>query len=108
MRELAERLCKVHDRCDGKDILAYYLGISPKDRARGAEESAAVDELWSGIRERLDAGTADPDWDRAREETITRLREIADRSLGEPDLFPGASALSWLASLATDRLERDS
>ena len=28
MRELAEQLCKADDRCDAKDILAYYVAIS--------------------------------------------------------------------------------
>src|SRR5258707_605863 len=34
MRELAEQLCQVDDRCDAQDILAYYLAIPPQDRAR--------------------------------------------------------------------------
>src|SRR5262245_20752265 len=32
MRELAEKLCKVHERCDAKDILAFYLSIPPEAR----------------------------------------------------------------------------
>jgi tetratricopeptide (TPR) repeat protein len=108
MRELAERLCKVDDRCDGKDILAYYLSIPPADRLRGAEESEAVNRIWGDIQDRMEAGSADPDWDRVRDDATERLREIADRSLSAPDVFPGASALSCLGFLETDRLQRDS
>jgi tetratricopeptide (TPR) repeat protein len=110
MRELAEKLCRVHDRCDAKDILAYYLAVPPEARAKGAEESAKVNEIWSAtreLREQLEAGSPVPDWDRTRDETIARLREIADRSLREPDAFPGANSLSCVAFLETDRLQHD-
>jgi hypothetical protein len=107
MRELAEKLCTVHERCDGKDILAYFLSISPEDRARGAEESDAVNEIWSGFREKLERGSADPDWDRVREEATERLREIAERSRDGADILPGATALSCLSFVETDRLQRE-
>ncbi len=108
MRELAEQLCRVDDRCDAKDILAYYLAIPPQDRARGAAESAEVNEVWNGgVRERAEAGSVGPDWDRIRDDACAHLREIAGRSLEEPDVFPGATALTWLGFIETDRLQRD-
>jgi len=107
MRELAEKLCKVHDRCDAKDILAYYLAVPPEARAKGAEESAKVNEIWSAIRLELEEGRTDHDWNHSRDEAIAGLREVAGRSLVASDVFPGASALSCVAFLETDRLQRD-
>src|SRR5258705_3628623 len=107
MRELAETLCTVHDRCDAKDILAYYLSIAPADRARGVDDSVAVNEVWSAFREPLVRGAADPDWDRIREEATGRLREIADRTSAGADILPGATALSCLSFVETDRLQRE-
>ncbi|HEV8111856.1 MAG TPA: CHAT domain-containing protein [Planctomycetota bacterium] len=107
LRELAEKLCTAYERCDGKDILAYYVSIAPEARARGAEESDAVNEIWSGFREKLERGSADPDWDRVREEATERLREIADRMHDGADILPGATALSCLAFVETDRLQRE-
>jgi tetratricopeptide (TPR) repeat protein len=107
MRELAERLCNVHDRCDGKDILTFYVGMSPEDRARGLEEQARYDEIMTKRPTPWNEGQNDEDWTILRGPVVEQFRAIAERSLRQPDVFPGASALSSCAVIETDRLRSD-
>ena len=91
MRELADRLCKVHDRCDGKEILDYYAALPSGSRAEGRNESAALDQAWSRICEAM----SDPSWDPSEDKDVSLLRR-SGASTGV-DACPPAMALSFLS-----------
>ncbi len=93
MRELADRLCKVHDRCDGKEILDYYAALPSGSRAQGRAESNALDAAWERIRKRLD----DPSWDPSASEEVALMRK-SGASAGA-DSCPSAMALSFLSCI---------
>jgi hypothetical protein len=93
MRELADRLCSVHDRCDGKDILEYYAALPGPSRTEGRSESAAVDEAWSRLRPKV----TDANWDPSTDEDVAYLRELAARPTRDSDACPSAMAKSFLA-----------
>ena len=107
MRELSDRLCSVDSRCEGRDILAFYAGMRAEDRARGLQEQARLDQIVAQIRERTRTGNYDEEWTAMRDGAVAELREIAERSLAAPDVFPGGSALSFRARLETNRLLSD-
>jgi CHAT domain-containing protein len=91
MRELAERLCKVHDRCDGREILDYYAALPSGSRAEGRAESAALDRAWSRICNALQ----DSGWDPSADEDVSLLRKSAAHA--GVDACPSAMALSFLS-----------
>jgi tetratricopeptide (TPR) repeat protein len=104
---LSDRLCSVDSRCEGRDILAFYAGMRAEDRARGLQEQARLDQIVAQIRERTRTGNYDEEWTAMRDGAVAELREIAERSLAAPDVFPGGSALSFRARLETNRLLSD-
>jgi tetratricopeptide (TPR) repeat protein len=93
MREIAERLCKAHDRCDGREILEYYAALPPASREEGQRASAAIDQAWSRIRPRL----GDPDWDMEGDEDVEFLRRAAAESESDRDVCTSAMALGFLS-----------
>jgi hypothetical protein len=93
MRELAERLCKVHDRCDGQEILDYYAALPSGSRAEGRRESAALEAAWTRIRKKA----SDPSWEVSTDEDVGLLQRSAMRD--GVDVCPTSMALSYLAQL---------
>jgi tetratricopeptide (TPR) repeat protein len=107
MRELAERLCTVHARCEGRDILAFYAGMPAEDRARGLEEQARFQEIVTRVRRRFGEGRLDEEWTALRDTAVVELAALAERSLSARDVFPGACAAGFRARLEADRLLSD-
>lgn len=91
MRELADRLCAVHDRCDGREILEYYASFPSGSRSEGRNESALLDQSWERIRTRV----PDPEWDPNTDDDVALLRTSAMRK--GVDVCPSAMALNFLA-----------
>ena len=91
MRELAERLCKVHDRCDGQEILDYYAALPSGSRAEGRQESVALEQVWNRLGDKVQ----DPSWDPSEDADVALLRKSGARA-GQ-DVCPSAIASSLLA-----------
>lgn len=107
LREIAERLCTSFERCDGREILAFYGSMSPEDRARGLQEEARCVEIVTRVRARYQVGPLDEEWSAMRDEAVDELEAIAASSLSAPDVYPGACAASFRARLQTDQLLSD-
>ncbi|MFN0006649.1 MAG: CHAT domain-containing protein [Planctomycetota bacterium] len=107
LREIADRLCASHDRCDGREILAFYAAMAPEDRARGLEEEVRCSEIVVRVRTRYQEGRLDEEWSAIRDEAIDELEAIAASSLHAADVYPGACAASQRARLQADQLLSD-
>lgn len=107
LREIAERLCTSFDRCDGREILAFYAAMAPEDRARGLQDEARCVEIVLRVRARYQEGRLDEEWSAMREEALDELEAVAASSLSAPDVYPGACAASFRARLQTDQLLSD-
>jgi tetratricopeptide (TPR) repeat protein len=107
LRELSERLCKLHDRCEGKELVAYYTSLTPAQRAKGIEEEARFAALRQQV---VGAETADlpPEkWRAIRSSVMDGVRELLPAPDFGGDCVPGAKALSFTALLEVDWIERD-
>ncbi len=91
MREIAERLCRVHDRCDGQEILDYYAALPSGSRSDGRQESAALEQVWNRLGEKVQ----DPSWDPNADADVSLLRKSSVRT--SVDVCPSAIASSLLA-----------
>lgn len=103
---LGERLCELHDRCDARDIAAFYGELGIAARARGLAAEAKVDalrdELTAAGHEGLEAGAEWPE---------LRLRLVEDLTAlcaPDEDPAPAARALALLARLELSIVEEDS
>ena len=107
LRDVAEKLCAEFDRCDGREILAFYAAMDPAARAEGVREEARVREIVAQVREVHEEGDLDQAWLDLRDDAIEELGAIATRCLEAPDVYPGACAASFRARLQTERLLSD-
>lgn len=107
MRELVERLCTRFDRCEGRQILAFYAAMAPEDRAWGLQEESRWREIVARVRSLDEQGRLDEELPTLREEALDELGEIAANSFSAPDVYPGACAAGYRATLQTYQLFSD-
>jgi len=105
MGELAERLCRVHDRCEALDLVRYYSALTPEQRTAGADDEAR----FFGIRERIVNAQTRPleDWRELRAAAMRELDDLVRPPSFEGDAVPSARALSLSALLEVEWVERD-
>jgi len=108
MREIAELLCTRHGRCDGKQILAFYLGLTPEERSRGLERQRRFSRIRASLEAHWHEGHPDEQWAELRPDALAELESISADSLHDADVFPGACASSSRAWIETEQLISDS
>ena len=97
LREVSRRLCEVHDRCDFRDMLGYFVGLTPDQRANGLAGEANFHDLRTRVLEAAEKNLPLEQWPNLRTQLIEGLRKLVlpDRSAG--DCVPGAKALGLCA-----------